>query len=204
MNLVVLMKILVQIFFLSLSVLAGERPACVRFFEFQPIAKIPERGHVLGAGQNGEVKLLSDGKSKYVVKAYHSKSDHRTSQIQSDLRAFRYLEKYKARFSFELPLVKYLGANEIQMSYHEGRTVDELLKDKKTNAEVKEKIEKAYAKLLSEIEATLHHFDHVEKKDGILVAEDDQLAMGPFHFIIKKDNVIVNPETLRLTLIDPH
>lgn len=166
---------------------------------------IKKEGKVLGEGQNAIVRLFTDANGeKYVIKTYNSDSTHRNSQIQNDLRVFKYLNTYRKNFSFTLPVVSYEGGNKMKLSYHPGRTVLDLLSDKTTKLEIKKKIEASYKKMMDEIEAILHDFHAVEKTTDKLSAENDSLAMGDVHIIIKKDNVIVDPETLKLTLIDPH
>ena len=196
---------LLALMFLSLSVFAGNKILCEKLFNFTPIQDIKKDGKILGEGQNAVVRVFTDANGeKYVVKTYKSDSAHRNSQIQNDLRVFKFLNAHKKNFSFILPDVSHLGGNKMKLSYHPGRTVLDLLNDKETKPEIKKKIETSYKKMMNEVEATLHDFHGIEKSADVLSAENDSLAMGDVHIIIKKDNVIVDPETLKLTLIDPH
>lgn len=192
-------------FLISMAAFAGNKIFCNDFFDFSPVSNITREGKVLGQGQNAIVRVFTDTKNeKYVVKTYYSDFSHRNSQIQNDLRAFNFLNAYKKRFSFTLPEVSHLGENKMKLSYHPGRTVLDLLTDESTKAEVKKSIEKSYKKMLDEIESCLHDFHSVERTADVLSAENELLTRGAVQIIIKKDNVIVNPETLKLTLIDPH
>lgn len=178
-------------------------------FEFVD-PRLFHENHKLGEGNFGKVYLHKDSQGGfYVQKIYKNGGQGLNSQINGDLRAFRYLKKYAAGFSFNLPNIIQVSDHELKMSYHPGRTVADLLADSKVSFGVKTKIKFRYEDMVRSLVEVMRasDFEIHEKSDSEVswvTAENDSFTMGSVHFIIKPDNVIADPESLKLTLIDPY
>lgn len=165
---------------------------------------------LLGEGEFGKVELKLDSKSHFFAfKTYKKTGANPQAQLISDFRAFKFLSNHKYRFSFNLPRVDKVSSHELSMDYYPGRTVADLNQDDQVKPEVKSQVKIKYENLVHEIKELLvdQEFEIDEKIDAGLSrvsAFNDSYSMGRIDFIIKPDNVIVDPETLKLTLIDPY
>ncbi|MGZ5278533.1 MAG: hypothetical protein ACXWC9_01240 [Pseudobdellovibrionaceae bacterium] len=165
---------------------------------------------LLGEGEFGKVELQKNHKGQDIaLKTYKMKGPHSDSQLNRDYRAFKFLLNYKYKFSFHLPQVDKVSDQILRMDYYPGRTVEDLFADAAVKPEVKSRIKTKYEKMIQELTDFLgdHEFDIDRTVVSGLIrisATNDSFSTGAIDFIIKPDNVIVDPETLHLALIDPY
>ena len=195
------------LFFLTLNL--ANAKICDSFFQSQlkfyftdPRLQQSEKLE-LGEGLAGKVYLQFDAKtSQYVViKEYKFSPQEPNSQFHNDLRAFEILRS-RSQLSFSLPDVQKVEMGKLRLSYHPGRTIEDLFYDPKIPSKLKKEIEKRYIEVLREMIKSLEGigFSPTVKRNEL-----PRIAFqkGTTQIILKPDNFIVDPETLKFTLIDP-
>jgi hypothetical protein len=163
----------------------------------------------LGEGEFGTVDLRKNTLGQFIaVKTYKQKSSYPNSALIRDQRAFQFLFYYRSRFSFQIPKVQKVSDQVLKLDYYPGRTVADLFADPTVKPEIKSRIKTGYEKMVQELIEflTSQQFD-IDRNtvSGLprISANNDSFSIGAIDILIKPDNVIVDPETLRLALIDP-
>lgn len=195
------------LFFLTLSL--ANANTCATFFHgelkynFHDPRLQGSKNLLLGEGLAGRVFLRFDPKSAeyVVVKIYKFAPEEATSQFNNDLNVFEIL-KSLVHLPFALPKVQNIAKGTMQLSYHPGRTIEDLFYDTKNSSEFREELHDRYVQALRAVIKELEGvgFSTNVKRDTL---PRIVFQKGRTQIILKPDNFIVNPETLEFTLIDP-
>lgn len=204
--------------------LNGRKP----FFEF--IDYRLEMGQMdkirLGGGYFADAFLHFDKiKNKWLVLKEYREMTDRTGQTQSpkafidsDIKAADLLESMSDRHPFRV--VRYArhleDPNTVELEYHAGITLEQLLMNQKLSEHTKGSLLFTFDKGIERIKTEMEkrHFDNVQfvklpsrYSDSMVfntVRAEITTVTGKTHIWIKPDNIIVDPFTLELFLIDPH
>lgn len=163
----------------------------------------------LGRGFFGRVFLRFESSGDYsVYKIYGSIADPKGLQIFSDIRSFDFLAKHTDRFSFKLPQYEQVDNTTLKLSYHPGLTLQSLMKEPHVHYEIRKKVRLQYQAMIQELKLLLasHDFEiKITTPEGFERLWASRIENGiKTSFIIKVDNVIVDPNDLSFTLIDPY
>ena len=188
--------------------LNGRKP----IFEFKdPRLKMEQwdRYH-LGSGDLANVQLHFDKyQNKWiVVKAYKDGNSAR----ENDIRGMSFLESIQDRHPLRIAHYKRHVSDSklVEMEYHPGKTLEMVLADKTISDEVKAGLVFTYRKALKNIELEMYRQNFI-KVEALKVSRGDGQAIealagnsGQFLLFLKPDNIIVDPYTLHLIVVDPH
>lgn len=159
--------------------------------------------YFLGEGAWGKVWLMGDSKvGWHVDKTYRD-----PQQLEKDRRALKFLGAKFHHPHFRVIDSKSKNNTTLSLPYSIGRTLEDVYLDTTTSKLIRDRIRDSYVELLR---AMLKFFEHEEFLIDIrrselprVSAQNDAYAMGGYHFIIKPDNIILDPVSLEMTLIDP-
>lgn len=157
----------------------------------------------LGRGAWGKVYLRTDSSHNfYVEKIYGS-----DRQLRQDHRALQFLARNFKHANFSVAQSTTLDSLKLRLSYHPGRSVQDLTEDLHLPLSVRNSVKEAYRELIRSLTKFFQledfDFDLLEQSLPRISADNDSFGGGSIHFIIKPDNIIVDPISLNLTLIDP-
>jgi hypothetical protein len=198
--------------------LSGRKP----FFEFvdhRLNMEQWERTH-LGYGTTADVHLIFDKyRNKWIAQKSYKMGNLAASRAakNQDIRAMQFLKGIQNTLG--LRIAKYEShqteSSAIEMDYYQGKTLEQVLNDKKVSQEIKDSLYQRYrtALTLIQIEMLNRKFANVEflrvsraqergQSHEALKAEFD-FSDGMAFWFLKPDNIIVDPFTLELTVVDP-
>lgn len=174
-------------------------------FEFlDPRLKMrQDEAFFLGEGVWGKVYLQADSSKGWKVE---KKYKHQ-QQLHKDLKALQFLKSKFQTEQFRVVEAQWKDSQTMKLEYYPGRTIEDVFMDKKTSTAIKLKIQENYIQLLRKM---IEFFEReeflIDVRRGDLPrvsAQNDSFGGGGIHFIIKPDNIIIDPDTLEMTLIDP-
>ncbi len=179
----------------------------------------------LGSGFHADVVLHLDKlKNKWMVlKKYRFHQEHGreidpTPFMESDIKAALIVSQLSDRHPFKV--VTYNRHAEdphmIELDYHAGITLEQLLLNQRLNKEIKDSLVGSFDSGVQSLKAELEkkNFENIKIvkmpskfSDAIIMntlQAEKTIGGTKVHIWIKPDNIIVDPYTLELILIDPH
>ncbi len=171
----------------------------------------------LGGGFNGtvyRVESKSNGK-EYVQKVFKAGL---SSGLANDVKGFALIENFVKSEHAPMKVVKIIKQQDdrtLLLEYTKGLTLKDFMKNPNISAGSKEKISHEYTQLLQKFDHYVQKntkvqersfFDAFEPTEHQLSfeLEDKSLSEGYLLVYIHNENIIINPETLEMTLIDPY
>jgi hypothetical protein len=190
----------------------------------EPMEEFPLSGYsyyLLGSGTNGVIYRIvpKDGSSAFIVKRYTN-----LYQRQHDvelLSSFRGLQDKGLDLGFYIPEARVLGRDAVVTEDTRGQDLEKLAGGTELKIDQKKTLEKLYAENLAKFRKVVEsHFEFSMKYPLADVAYpsfgDERInlptwnvvyknlgSIGTTYGLVKADNIIVDPVTLRMSLIDP-
>jgi hypothetical protein len=164
----------------------------------------------LGSGSNGKVYLATkpDG-TKFSRKFYLEGSE---TNLVADEIALGILEKAEQKYrSIHAVKVLRISGMEMDLTYVKGVTLLDVLNKELLSSQDKLKVMKKYNRLINDLKKYLE--ENYRPRVSEITPDADRTNNYYAHMVlngrdvqfqIKLDNVIVDPKTLKITIIDPH
>ncbi len=160
----------------------------------------------LGKGEFGAVYRIeeSNGQS-FVVKVYE---DYEAKEM--DLARFSYLAKVLnksprlPRVRFHLAQATELPGNQTRLNFVPGRTLASLLDSRDTPTSLHLELIRRFDLLLQNLRADLATQGAVFSSFGSPIMVKDRRGKFTIDFLLHHGNILVDPNTLEMTIIDPY